>query len=70
MAVPITRAPTNAGHWLVSADRVLVATDGMLFLSAEDAGIEAGIAALQEIAGLDSISRVSPVTLRLVFDAQ
>lgn len=62
----------DAPLWVLrlSADRVLVATDGMLFLSAEDAGIEAGIAALQEIAGLDSISRVSPVTLRLVFDAQ
>ncbi|MEO1292422.1 MAG: c-type cytochrome [Pseudomonadota bacterium] len=48
-------------------DRVLVTTDEMIMISAEDAGIEDGIAKLQEIAGLDSIARVAPVTLRLVF---
>lgn len=49
-------------------DKVMVVTDGMVMLSTEDAGIDAGIGALQEIAGLDSITRVSPVTMRLIFD--
>ena len=50
-------------------DKVLVTSDGMMMLSTEDAGINAGIDVLQELAGLDSITRVSPVTLRLVFNA-
>ena len=53
----------------LSADKVLVTTDGMIMLSTEDAGLDLGIDMLQELAGLDSITRVSPVTMRLVFDA-
>ncbi|QUJ75702.1 YceI family protein [Sulfitobacter albidus] len=53
----------------LSEDRVLVSTNGMVMLSTEDAQIDAGIDKLQELASLDSITRVSPVTLRLVFDA-
>ncbi|MEM7472190.1 MAG: YceI family protein [Pseudomonadota bacterium] len=48
-------------------DQVMVASDGMLMLSTEDAGLDAGIDILQELAGLDSITRVSPVSLRLFF---
>ena len=48
-------------------DRVLVTTDEMIMLHADEAGIEEGLEALRDIAGLDSIARVSPVTLRLVF---
>ena len=54
----------------LSEDKVLVTTDGMLMLSTEDAGIDAGIDKLQELASLDSITRVSPVTMRLFFDAK
>lgn len=52
----------------LSEDRVLVTTDGMAMLSTEDAGIDAGIDKLQDLASLDSITRVSPVTMRLFFD--
>lgn len=51
-------------------DRLLVTTNGTIMLSTEDAGIDAGIDKLQELAGLDSIARVSPITLRLVFDRE
>ena len=51
----------------VAEDQVLVASDGMLMLSTEDAGLDTGIDILQELAGLDSITRVSPVSLRLFF---
>ena len=53
----------------VSDDKVLVTTDGMLMLDTDEAGIDAGIDVLKELAGLDSIARVSPVTMRLFFDA-
>ena len=53
----------------LTEDKVLVTTDGMVMLSTTDAGIDAGIDKLQELAGLDSITRVSPVTLRLMFNA-
>lgn len=53
----------------LSETKVLVTTNGMLMLSTEDAGINDGISKLQELASLDSITRVSPVTMRLVFDA-
>lgn len=49
-------------------DQVMVTTDGMIMLATDEAGFDPGIDVLQELAGLDSITRVSPVTLRLVFD--
>ena len=52
----------------VAEDRVLVTTDGMVMLATDEAGLDAGIDILQELASLDSITRVSPVTLRLMFD--
>ena len=51
----------------LTEDKVLVTTDGMAMLNVSDAGINAGIDKLQELAGLDSITRVSPVTMRLIF---
>ncbi len=54
----------------LSDDKVLVSTDGILMLSTEDAGFDNAIDTLQELAGLDSITRVSPVTMRLVFNAE
>lgn len=52
----------------VSEEQVIAVTDGMIMLSTEDTGLDAGIDVLQELAGLDSITRVSPVTMRLVFN--
>lgn len=49
----------------LSEDKVMVTTDGMAMLNVADAGLSAGIDKLQDIAELDSITRVSPVTMRL-----
>lgn len=52
----------------VNPTRTLVLSDGIVMLNMEDAGLNAGIDVLQEIMDLDSITRVSPVTMRFVFD--
>ncbi|MEM7300180.1 MAG: c-type cytochrome [Pseudomonadota bacterium] len=51
----------------LSKKRVLVTTDEMIMLSTEDLGIDAGITKLMELAKLPGITRVTPVTVRLVF---
>jgi len=53
----------------LSESQVLVDSNGMVMLSTEDAEIDAGIDKLQELASLDGITRVSPVSLRLVFNS-
>ncbi|MDA9666581.1 YceI family protein [Luminiphilus sp.] len=50
-------APNEQGLSVVSAEPIL--------LTASEFGLESGVAALQRIAGLDAISRVIPVTVRL-----
>jgi polyisoprenoid-binding protein YceI len=60
---------TNLFVMRVGEGKVLVTTDGMLMVATDELGIDAPIDMLQEIAGLDGITRVSPVTLRLVFDS-
>lgn len=52
----------------VAQDKVLVTSNGMLMLATDDIGVDGGIDMLQELAGLDAITRVTPVTLRLVFE--
>ncbi|MEL6532735.1 MAG: YceI family protein, partial [Pseudomonadota bacterium] len=47
---------------------VMVTTNDMLFLAADEAGIDGAIDTLMELAGLDSITRAVPVTLRFVFE--
>ena len=51
----------------LSSDRVLASTNAPVFLSTEDLKIDAGIDVLQELASLDSITRVTPLTARLIF---
>ena len=51
----------------VGGGKVLVTTDEMLMVSAEELQISAGIDKLMELAKLPSITRTSPVTLRLMF---
>lgn len=51
----------------VTEDKVMVTTDGMVMVATDEIGIDAGIDKLQELASLDSITRVTPVTLRLMF---
>ncbi|MGO1117596.1 hypothetical protein ACTL6U_02765 [Rhodovibrionaceae bacterium A322] len=50
--------------------RVLVTTDEMIMLSTDDLDLNPGIDKLMELAKLPGITRVAPVTLRLLFDQQ
>ncbi len=49
-------------------DRAVATTDTMIMLSTKEAGIDEGVSKLMELAKLPGITRVSPVTMRLVFD--
>ncbi|MEM1162926.1 MAG: YceI family protein [Pseudomonadota bacterium] len=53
---------------VISDSKVMVTTDEMIMLATEDLGITAGIDKLMALADLPSITRVTPVTLRLIFD--
>jgi hypothetical protein len=48
-------------------DKMIAVTDEMIMLSTADAGIDEGVSTLMKLADLPGITRVSPVTLRLVF---
>ncbi|MDD9910104.1 MAG: YceI family protein [Ahrensia sp.] len=48
-------------------NRVMVSTADFIFLSTEDLGIDAGIDRLMQLAGLPGITRVSPMSIRIVF---
>jgi len=52
----------------ISETQVMVTTNDMIMLSMEDMGLTAGIDKLMELAKLPGITRVSPVTMRFVFD--
>lgn len=52
----------------IGEDKAMVATNGMVFLDVEEAGLNGGVDKLMELAGLDGITRSSPVTMRLMFD--
>jgi len=51
-----------------SARSVMVTTNDMVMLTTEDLGIDAGIDILQQLANLEDITRVTPVTIRFVFE--
>ena len=53
----------------LSEKKMMATTDEMIMLSMKEAGIDEGITKLMEVAKLPGITRVSPVTLRLVFEA-
>ncbi len=48
----------------------MVTTDKMIMIKAADLGINEGLDTLMSLAKLPSITRVSPVTLRLVFESK
>ena len=50
-----------------SARDVMVTTNDMVMLATDELGIDASIDKLQELASLDSITRVTPVTVRFMF---
>ncbi|MDJ0614562.1 MAG: YceI family protein [Rhizobiaceae bacterium] len=52
----------------LSDNRVLVTTSDFIMLSTEDLGIDAGIDELMKLAKLPGITRVTPVSIRMVFD--
>ena len=52
----------------LTEDRMVAVTDEMIMLSTEDMGIDKGVDTLMKLADLPGITRVSPVTLRLVFN--
>ncbi|MEM8791816.1 MAG: YceI family protein [Pseudomonadota bacterium] len=54
----------------ISDNKVLVTTDEMIMLETADLGIDSDVDELMELASLPSITRVSPVTLRLVFEKE
>ncbi len=51
----------------LTENSVLVTTSDMVFVSTEDAGVNAGIDKLMELADLPGITRTVPVTARFVF---
>lgn len=52
----------------ISEDKVMATTESMVYVATDEIEIDAAIDKLQEIAGLDSITRSVPVVMRLVFD--
>ncbi|WP_170560735.1 c-type cytochrome [Ruegeria atlantica] len=52
----------------LSETAVMVSTNDMVFISTEDAGVDAGIDKLMELADLPGITRTVPVTARLIFN--
>ncbi|WP_170336488.1 c-type cytochrome [Ruegeria arenilitoris] len=52
----------------LSETSVLVSTNDMVFISTEDAGVNAGVDKLMELADLPGITRTVPVTARLIFN--
>ena len=52
----------------LSETRVMILTAEMFWITTEEAGIDAGVDKLMELAKLPGITRAFPVTLRLVFD--
>jgi len=52
----------------LSDKKMMATTDEMIMLSTKDAGIDDGVSKLMEVAKLPGITRISPVTLRLVFE--
>lgn len=52
----------------VGEDKVLVTTDELIMLPTGELGIDAGVDTLMELAKLPGITRVTPVTLRLMFE--
>ena len=52
------------------SSHLLVSTVEPILITADDFGLEAGVAALQEVAGLQAISRAIPVTVDLKLQAK
>ncbi|MEM9972480.1 MAG: YceI family protein [Pseudomonadota bacterium] len=53
----------------LAEDKVLIVSDGVTYLSTEELGIDEGVNTLMNLAGLESIDRAVPVTVRFMFTA-
>jgi len=53
----------------ISDNQVMASTNTATYISTEELGVDAGVDVLQGLANLDSITRVSPVTVRFMFNA-
>ena len=51
----------------LSDSKILATSDEMFFLGTQEAGIDAGVSKLKELAKLPGITRTAPVTFRFVF---
>lgn len=65
-----TELPVETDLFVIalSDKKVMVTTDELIMLSTADLGVDKGVSALMELAKLPSITRVSPVTMRLIFE--
>ncbi|WP_170464622.1 c-type cytochrome [Ruegeria arenilitoris] len=52
----------------LSETSVMVSTNDMIFISTEDAGVDAGVDKLMQLADLPGITRTVPVTARFIFN--
>lgn len=64
--VPLT---VNMFATRIGEGTVMVTTSDFVFLSTDELGVNAGVDKLKELAGLDSITRATPIILRFVFNA-
>ncbi len=69
LSLAVTDAAFDAEMFVarLSETSVMVSTNDMVFLSTEDAGVNAGIDTLMELADLPGITRTVPITARLIF---
>lgn len=65
-----TPARTTVTVTRVSSDRVLAVSDAPVIISADSLNLGDGLAKLQELAGLPSITPVVPVSFSIAFDRQ
>ncbi|MFK7874638.1 MAG: YceI family protein [Paracoccaceae bacterium] len=63
-----TDITTNMFVARLSEEQVMVTTNDMLMLDLDDLDVNPGIDMLKDLAGLDSITRATPITVRLMFD--
>lgn len=64
----VTQTMTASTRVVSLGDRVVVINDAPLLVRAADFGLDAGVEALRQVAGLSAIDRVVPVTFTLVFE--
>jgi len=59
---------TNVFVMRTSGRSVMVSTNDMILVDTDTMGVDGGIDMLQQLANLDSITRVTPITARFIFE--